>query len=112
MRINTQDSIHAKQQTQQPTLFTLNTYTLAQVFDTPHLITSLADYSESRRAITNPPRLHYSRPTHPETSSIVFLQLSAAAEYFTTNKLLMKDVPPVNVDISMCTLPLVSVRAN
>ena len=85
---------------QQPTSFTLNTYPLPEVFDTPDLITSLATYSEIRQEI---PLLDRS-VGHPRVASdlesLLFLQVFAAADYFTTNKTLMRNVPPVNIDIS------------
>lgn len=84
---------------QQPTSFTLNTFTLEEVFNTPALITSLADYSESRTDTAPAPDLHSFLP-QTETSSLLFLQILAAADYFTTNKTLMQYVPAVNVDIS------------
>jgi len=36
---------------------------------------------------------------HDEVSSTLFLRVFAAADYFTTNKTLMEQVPPVYVDI-------------
>lgn len=96
---------------QQPTQFWLFPYTLKEVFETPPLISSLALYSESRQS-SNPaieerrPRVHQlqehsigSNP--PPLSSTLLLQIFSAADYFTTNETLMKNVPPVDVDISM-----------
>lgn len=83
----------------QPTSFTITTYPLPEVFDTPELITSLATYSESRQAILSP---HQSVDHHRVDSaldSLLFLRVFAAADYFTTNRTLMQNVPPVNVDI-------------
>lgn len=37
--------------------------------------------------------------THDELSSTLFLRVFAAADYYTTNKTLMEQVPPVYVDI-------------
>lgn len=91
---------------QQPTSFTLTTYTLAEVFDTPVLINSLATYSELRQAIHSPDqRLDHYR-VNSDPGSLLFLQVFAAADYFTTNKTLMQNVPPVNVDISASDLLL------
>ena len=93
-------SLAADTAKQQPTSFTLNTYPLPEVFDTPELITSLATYSEIRQGS---PLLDRS-VGHPRVASdldsLLFLQVFAAADYFTTNKTLMRNVPPVNVDIS------------
>ncbi len=38
--------------------------------------------------------------TQPPTVSILFLRISSAADYFSTNETLMRNVPPVHVDIS------------
>lgn len=82
---------------QQPTSFTLITYPLQEVFNTPELITSLATYSESRQTSLSGADLHRRAS---DLDSVLFLQVFAAADYFTTNKTLMQNVPPVNVDIS------------
>lgn len=75
------------------------------VFETPELITSLAQYSETRQIEI----LEDLQPTksqveeksnaHDELSSVLFLRIFAAADYYTTNKTLMVEVPPVFVDI-------------
>ena len=94
--------------TQQPTDFRLDTYTLQTVFDTPELITSLAHYSQGRQpdhidlaaeqpGITKqPPNTKQKRE---ELQSTLFLQIFAAADYYTMNNTLMEHVPPVFVDI-------------
>lgn len=82
---------------QQPTDFTLDTYSLSEVFGTPDLITSLASYSESRGSTSEPQR---TAARDPRQASVLFLRVIAAADYFTTNKTLMQEVPPVNADIS------------
>lgn len=81
---------------QQPTSFKLDTHTLLHVFDTPELIKSLADYSESRWAHTENSQ---SSPLQG-SQSLLFLQVTAAAEYYSTNESLMQNVPPVKVDLS------------
>lgn len=85
---------------QQPTSFTLTTYTLREVFDTPELITSLATYSESRQASLLPDPGLDRRRVASDPDSLLLLRVFAAADYFTTNKTLMQNVPPVNVDLS------------
>lgn len=93
---------------QQPTDFRLNTYTLQTVFDTPELITSLAQYSEGRQQ--DPTEVEENKPSiakaptksqrkRDEISSTLLLQIFAAADYYTMNKTLMEHVPPVFVDI-------------
>ncbi len=94
----------ADRATQQPTSFTLTTYTLSKVFNTPELITSLAAYSKLRQAIPAPERDLHQHQVSSDPDSLLFLQVFAAADYFTTNKTLMHDVPPVNVEISKSDL--------
>ena len=78
------------------------------MFETPELITSLAKYSESEQ-----PKLIETdgqnpsistadvarKPTFEDGSSILFLRILAAADYFTMNQTIMEQVPPVFVDI-------------
>ncbi|KAI9816346.1 MAG: hypothetical protein M1832_005103 [Thelocarpon impressellum] len=81
----------------QPTQFWLHTLTLQSVFDTPSLISSLAVFSELRQPSSlDSPILDHG---HDTSSSVLFLQLQAAADYFTTNGTLMLNVPPVDVEI-------------
>lgn len=92
---------------QQPTAFTLDTFTLPEVFNTSDLMFSLALYSESRQSI-NAEQHNSEHRDGPKTqghsqSSVLLLRITAAASYFTTNKSLMRNVPPVNVDISKVT---------
>lgn len=78
------------------------------MFETPELITSLAEYSASRQpgpveledqepSISTPQQ--QSKHTYDDVSSALFLQIQAAADYYTTNQTLMNNVPPVFVDI-------------
>ncbi|KAI9814017.1 MAG: hypothetical protein M1827_003481 [Pycnora praestabilis] len=90
----------------QPTGFWLSTHTLPDVFENPSLISSLALYSETRQNTPEAPTpafydLAQSElvPHTTESSSLLFLQISSAADYFTTNKTLMTQVPPVDADI-------------
>lgn len=93
----------------QPTKFWLEPYTMETVFETPALITSLAIYSESRQTQETPSEKSSQSATTGahnrvgqevvENLSLLFLQISAAADYFTTNETLMQNVPPVHVDI-------------
>ncbi|MCJ1363892.1 hypothetical protein MMC16_003001 [Acarospora aff. strigata] len=93
----------------QPTQFWILPYTLKEVFETPSLISSLAEYSESRQsseaAFEEPrPAIQYPEgsskgPDPNPPNSILLLQVFSAADYFTTNQTLMKHVPPVDVDI-------------
>ncbi|KAK3683763.1 hypothetical protein B0T22DRAFT_260470 [Podospora appendiculata] len=91
----------------QPTSFTINTYTLDTVFETPDLITSLSGYSTPRQPSPQlsddqqTPRIHHPTTTASgeKETSVLFLQIIAAADYFTSNATLMRDVSPVDVDI-------------
>lgn len=92
---------------QQPTSFRLETYDLSTVFETSELIQSLARYSEGRQpdlldAESQQPSVakhEKSKHTPEDGSSTLFLQVFAAADYYTMNKTLMENVPPVFVDI-------------
>ncbi|RFU32651.1 hypothetical protein B7463_g3674, partial [Scytalidium lignicola] len=93
----------------QPTNFRLHTYDIPTVFENPDLISSLAEYSESRQPIGDlaedeSPRLSTPIKWHKhkhnvKAQSTLFLQIFAAADYYTTNITLMDNVPPVFVDI-------------
>jgi len=82
---------------------------LQTVFETPDLVSSLAQYSELRQENLvlleeKKPSIHSweshkSKHRHEEAKSTILLQVYAAADYFTTNRTLMEDVPPVFVDI-------------
>ncbi|KAL0940837.1 uncharacterized protein CTRU02_203600 [Colletotrichum truncatum] len=85
----------------QPTMFSLNVFELPVVWDTPELISSLATYAFSRQ-----PDLNYSsegkvsRSLEQETeTSLLFLRISAAADYYTDDARLMTHVQPVHVDV-------------
>ncbi|TGO91102.1 hypothetical protein BPOR_0039g00160 [Botrytis porri] len=90
-----------------PTSFHLQTYDLPTVFETSELITSLAQYSETHQPLfndlsdpTSQIQDSESRHKHKDaTSSTLFLQIYAAADYYTMNQTLMENVPPVLIDI-------------
>ncbi|KAH6621133.1 hypothetical protein B0J18DRAFT_217951 [Chaetomium sp. MPI-SDFR-AT-0129] len=93
----------------QPTEFTLTTYPLPTVFDTPSLITSLNSYSLSRQppnppsSSPPPPPPSSSPPSTPKststTPSLLLLHIHTTADFFTTDRHLMSNPPPVSVDI-------------
>ena len=64
------------------------------MFDTPHLIQSLATFAEQR---ANPPQDIAKVDTTSGTT--LLLQVRASADYFTTNKTLMLHPEPVKVEI-------------
>lgn len=80
---------------QQPTDFWLDTYTISEVFDTPTLIQNLAEYAENGER----QRLETAQSSSPQRESVLFLRVRAAADFFTTDKQLMSNPPPVDVDI-------------
>jgi hypothetical protein len=88
---------------QEPTSFHLDTYDLPTVFDTPELITSLAEFSQGRQDTSKEPEpiitAEQSFKHTDGVSSTLFLHVYAAADYYTTNKTLMEHVPPVHIDI-------------
>jgi hypothetical protein len=71
------------------------------VFDTPGLISSLAQYSEQLLEPDVEKRpLH--KPVAPlAAQSVLFLRIQAAASYYSTNRTLMEYPEPLDVDISM-----------
>lgn len=81
----------------QPTEFWLDTFTFQQTFDTPELITSLADYSEDRAKRGN---CNSHVDIGSSTESLAFLRVQAAADFFSSNETLMRHPPDVLVDIS------------
>ncbi|KLU91548.1 hypothetical protein MAPG_10066 [Magnaporthiopsis poae ATCC 64411] len=103
----------------QPTAFTLEAYEIPAVWNTPALISSLAEYSSSRiredeaagdgNAVGSPdskpkpnnkPRKTRPSPGSKERhASMLLLQILAAADYYTDNQTLMSNVAPVHVDI-------------
>ncbi|OIW27504.1 hypothetical protein CONLIGDRAFT_434831 [Coniochaeta ligniaria NRRL 30616] len=84
----------------QPTSFTLETFSLPTVWDTPELVASLAEYAYSRQPASEDEIASSSLPATGESeASVLFLRIIAKADYFTTNATLMSDVPPVDVDI-------------
>lgn len=85
----------------QPTAFHLDTFALPHVFETPELLSSLYNYSMSRQDKPSPAALGSSRegPSSERQSSVLFLRISAAAEYFTLDNSLMDQPDPVLADL-------------
>ncbi|GAB1313160.1 GPI transamidase component PIG-T [Madurella fahalii] len=84
----------------QPTEFSLETFPLATVRDTPELMASLHAYSTSRRDRAQRQAVKDSNTAPNEReASVLLLRILAAADYFTTDASLMSNVPPVDVDI-------------
>ncbi|SPQ27524.1 a97afc63-925f-4fea-8850-79924f5c7152 [Thermothielavioides terrestris] len=89
----------------QPTEFTLETFPLSTVRDSPELMASLHHYTTSRQLESIPASKRSSSSSSSNSStgereaSILLLRVLAAADYFTTDASLMSSVPPVDVDI-------------
>ncbi|KAK7539905.1 uncharacterized protein J3D65DRAFT_551019 [Phyllosticta citribraziliensis] len=84
----------------QPTEFWLDVYTITSVFDTPDLISALAEYSESlpeSKAVVAEDAAAGDSDSGP--ASVLFLHIQAAADFFTLNKTLMNDPPDVKAEI-------------
>lgn len=84
---------------QHPTDFWLDTFTLPQVFENPELISALADYSESHQGTTCREEQPVSRDKATHTESVLFLRIYSAADFYSTNKTLMRHPPAVGVEI-------------
>jgi len=75
----------------------LTTHTLDSVWETPELITSLNEYAQARNR--KPLFRPLQKGTEPRESSLLFLRILAAADYYTNNRTLMSKPPSVSVDI-------------
>ncbi|KAL3461091.1 hypothetical protein BJX64DRAFT_171358 [Aspergillus heterothallicus] len=89
----------------QPTDFTLRTYTLPEILEDHSLLSSISAYSSARPSTAQKSQKILSRnlPTTSQdaatSNSVLFLRIVAAADYFSLNKDLMENVPPVLADI-------------
>ncbi|KAF5019993.1 hypothetical protein F66182_7981 [Fusarium sp. NRRL 66182] len=84
----------------QPTGFVLDVYELDTLWATPELVQSLAGYANSRQ--DQEAELHEESPREgvgERKASLLLLQIKASADYFTDDAALMKDPPPVLVDL-------------
>ncbi|OJD31903.1 uncharacterized protein BKCO1_4300029 [Diplodia corticola] len=83
----------------QPTSFWLDAHPITHVFDTPELITSLASFSENipeANLIVDDRRATEAAET---STSLLFLRIQAAADFYSLNKTRMSSPPDVKVDI-------------
>ncbi|KAF5866124.1 hypothetical protein ETB97_000658 [Aspergillus alliaceus] len=87
----------------QPTAFTLTTHTLLQTIEDPTLLSSISLYSQahldSPQANAAPRKSSSFHDQAPTSDSVLFLRITAAADYFSLNKTLMENVPPVAADV-------------
>lgn len=78
----------------------METHTLPAVFDTPELITSLHNYSISRQDSPAKDATSQGRSGGGEhLSSVLLLRIDTAADYFTTDRELMRRPEPVLADV-------------
>src|SRR6266516_4705638 len=83
------------------------THTVPDTFGNSDLITSLSTYTYARQAELNDfqvqqlvaRRVYDQKISIASQKSVLFLQIFAAANYFSLNETLMSDVPPVLVDV-------------
>lgn len=88
----------------EPTSFALDVFELDEVFQTPDLLVSLAEFSQSRQpteGVDGQPSRRRSAESGERQASLLLLRILAAADYFTDKKALMQIPPPVLADIHL-----------
>ncbi|KAI1186729.1 hypothetical protein F5B17DRAFT_352339 [Nemania serpens] len=84
----------------QPTMFRLEVHEPETVFGTPELASELSSYASTPQADMNNIVTISTRPSEAGMEdSILLLRITAAADFYTTNQTLMRNVPPTFVDI-------------
>ncbi|KAI8947384.1 hypothetical protein F4801DRAFT_511544 [Xylaria longipes] len=84
----------------QPTAFRLETYELETVFRAPELTAELSAYAPTLQYDANNHVAIPSQTLEPGMEgSVLLLRIISAADFYTTNHTLMKNAPPVFVDI-------------
>ncbi|KAL4884379.1 hypothetical protein BJY04DRAFT_7496 [Aspergillus karnatakaensis] len=89
----------------QPTSFDLTTYTLSEALVDTSLRSAITQYASPEKATAHTKRTHDGHDASSGTKadlapeSVLFLRISAAADYFSLNQTLMENVPPVLADI-------------
>lgn len=84
----------------QPTMFRLEAYELETVSSAPELASELSAYASTLPTNADNHITTYSQTTEPGMKdSVLLLRIVATAHFYTTNQTLMKNVPPVFVDI-------------
>ncbi|KAB8342960.1 hypothetical protein FH972_022555 [Carpinus fangiana] len=84
----------------QPTRFGLETFTLEDVVNSPLLLSSCIAFAGSAAKRSLDATLGAKRDVK-QTTSLLFVRITAAANYFTTDKTLMQNPPPVDVDLAL-----------
>ncbi|KAK4079893.1 hypothetical protein Trihar35433_998 [Trichoderma harzianum] len=87
----------------EPTAFTLDTYPLTTILSTPALLQSLTQNAklahQHQSHQIEDQSLKNSSPNDDGENSVLLLRVLAAADYFSHHSSLMKDPPPVLVDL-------------
>ncbi|KAL6791947.1 hypothetical protein J3E68DRAFT_409753 [Trichoderma sp. SZMC 28012] len=84
----------------EPTAFTLDTYPPTTVLSTPALLQSLTQHAKSiHQQQPHQTSQKGSSPNNDNDNSVLLLRVLAAADYFSHHPSLMKDPPPVLVDL-------------
>ncbi|KAI0506579.1 hypothetical protein F5B22DRAFT_441905 [Xylaria bambusicola] len=84
----------------QPTAFNLEAYELETVINVPELISELSEYASKPLPNINSHVSISSQILEPGVEeSVQLLRIITAADFYTTNHTLMRNVPPVSVDI-------------
>ncbi|OAA52455.1 hypothetical protein BBO_00296 [Beauveria brongniartii RCEF 3172] len=92
----------------EPTEFTMDVHELDKVWETPDLMLSLANYASTRQADAEDtegvkPQINRrsgsSLDAKERKESVLLLQVHAAADYFSHHQELMRNPPPVLVDL-------------
>ncbi|KAI1167249.1 hypothetical protein F5B18DRAFT_481207 [Nemania serpens] len=84
----------------QPTVFRLEAHELETVFRTPQLASELSSFASTRQANMKNIVAISSRTSEPGVEdSVLLLRITAAADFYTPNQTLMRNVPPTFVDI-------------
>jgi len=76
----------------------MDTYELETVFESSDLVSSLAQFTDERQ-VEGELLEGEAAPIFDTISSVLLLRIEAAADYYTMNQTLMREVPPVYVDI-------------
>ncbi|GJN74225.1 hypothetical protein VFPFJ_07100 [Purpureocillium lilacinum] len=90
---------HVSWAANEPTLFALDSYELDTVWDTPELIQSLAEHAASRQPANESDDKPPSNESGARKASVLLVHIRAAADYFVDDVELMKNPPPVLVDL-------------
>lgn len=79
----------------------MDTFEVTTVFDSLTLLQDLATYAEERQNILATDDLEgLDGSSIAAKQSVLFLRVHSAANFYSTDKALMQDPPPVYVDIS------------